>query len=282
MTAASDLAVLAAHGMLLFPVHDIRKGQCSCGDPKCSSPGKHPRVRDWQDLAINDMAAWRAWWREFNGCNYGIACGQSGIFVLDSDPDKGGETSIAQLERQHGTLPETWQFLTGGGGRHILFRDPGIELDLRNSASKLGPGLDTRGHGGFIVAPQSRHISGRVYAIDVDHHPDEFALADIPPWLLTLLTQVNSHNGYKAPVPTEEWRALVGTEIGEGRRNEAITRLTGYLLRHWLDPYVALELVQSFNRTHCAPPLDSAEVEATVASIARRECDRRSSLQTGR
>ena len=276
----SDLSVLAAHGMQRFPVHDIRAGKCSCGEA-CSSPGKHPRVKNWQAEAVNDLAQWRAWWKQFGGCNYGIACGQSAIFVLDIDTAKGGEENLGRLEQQHGPLPTTWIFLTGGGGRHIIFRDPGVALDLRNSASKLGPGLDTRGHGGFIVAPQSKHISGRSYAIDVDRHPDEFALANLPPWLLALLTRpdVLSHvNGHKAPTPTEEWRALVGTEIAEGRRNDAVARLAGYLLRHWLDGFVALELLRSFNLTHCRPPLAETEIETTFASIAKREMDRRAKV----
>lgn len=255
----------------MFPVFGIRDGKCDCGET-CSSPGKHPRVKDWQGWATDDLAKLRTSAKSFGGCNLGIACGQSGIFVLDMDPAKGGDESLKRLERQHGALPQTWVFLTGGGGRHIVFRDPGVELDLRNSASKLGPGLDTRGHGGFIVAPQSRHISGRSYAISVDHHPDEFALADLPAWLLTLLTQVNGH---KLPTPAEEWRALMEADLGEGIRDDTMTRLAGYMLRRWIDPYVVAGLLRSFNHDHCRPPLPDHDIDRIVASIARKESARR-------
>ena len=43
---------------------------------------------------------------------------------------------------------------SNGGGLHYVFRHvPGI----RNSASKIGNGLDIRGDGGYIVAPPSIH-----------------------------------------------------------------------------------------------------------------------------
>jgi Bifunctional DNA primase/polymerase, N-terminal len=44
---------------------------------------------------------------------------------------------------------------TGGGGIHIFFRYP-RETDIRNSAGLLGPGLDVRGEGGYVVVPPSR------------------------------------------------------------------------------------------------------------------------------
>ena len=77
--------------------------------------------------------------------------------------------------------PPTWKFHTGGGGEHYLFRHPGHEI--RNSAGQLGLGLDTRGDGGYIVAPPSLHISGRRYVVDVDGHPQQVALAPLPDWI---------------------------------------------------------------------------------------------------
>ena len=44
---------------------------------------------------------------------------------------------------------------TGGGGIHVFFRYPG-STEIRNSAGLLGPGLDVRGEGGYIVVPPSR------------------------------------------------------------------------------------------------------------------------------
>jgi putative DNA primase/helicase len=224
-----EVRTLAEHGMKLFPCHHPVNGACSCGNPSCDAPAKHPRVKGWQELATSDLEQLRAWWRQWPGTNYGIACGQSAIFVLDVDPRHDGDDTLANLEREHGQPPDTWRFLTGGGGQHIVFRDPGIELDLRNSASKLGRGLDCRGHGGLIIAPGSRHVSGRAYAIDVDHHPDDVALADLPQWIVSLLAQKMYEPRMAAPA--DDWRELAASEVPEGQRNQTITRISGLLLR---------------------------------------------------
>jgi hypothetical protein len=61
----------------------------------------------------------------------------------------------------HGPLPETPVVLTGGGGKHYYFRHPGGYI--KSVAAALGPGLDIKGEGGFVVAPPSLHASGRRY-----------------------------------------------------------------------------------------------------------------------
>ncbi|KKM65733.1 hypothetical protein LCGC14_1488270, partial [marine sediment metagenome] len=36
----------AARGWPVAPVHSTHKGRCTCCQPDCSSPGKHPRTRN--------------------------------------------------------------------------------------------------------------------------------------------------------------------------------------------------------------------------------------------
>jgi len=103
----------------------------------------------------------------------------SGIFVLDVDPSGGGWESLATLVQEHDPLPETYTVTTGSGGQHYYFLMP--DFDVRNSAGKLGPGLDTRGDGGQVVAPPSVSAKGRY---TVEH---EAQVAAAPDWLLDLL-----------------------------------------------------------------------------------------------
>ena len=268
----------AALGLAVLPLHRPvdRDGRllCSCGKADCTSPAKHPvgrlAPRGLRD-ASRDPHLLGAWF-ERERWNVGIATGAvSGIVVLDIDPRHGGEEALAEIEAEHGPLPPTWRFHTGGGGEHILFRHPGGMV--KNSAGTIAPGIDVRGDGGYIVAPPSLHISGRPYAISADDHPDEVALAPLPAWLLNLV-------GEPAPVKTgplkigrvqTDWRSHLARTIGEGERNIALARLAGLLLGRRIDPHACLELVLAFNAARCRPPLPDLEVVSTVASIARRE-----------
>jgi putative DNA primase/helicase len=273
----------AALGLAVLPLHRPadRGGRlrCSCGKANCPSPAKHPvgrlAPRGLLD-ASRDPDKLRAWF-ERDAWNIGIATGvASGVVVLDIDPRHGGDEALAALENQHGPLPATWRFFTGGGGEHIVFRHPGGAV--KNSAGVIAPGIDVRADGGYIVAPPSLHIGGRPYAISVDHHPDEVALAPLPDWLLSLIADpapVKTGPRTTGPlnigrVPTD-WRAHLAGTVGEGERNIALARLAGLLLGRRIDPHACLDLVLAFNVARCRPPLPDREVVLTVASIARRE-----------
>jgi hypothetical protein len=68
---------------------------------------------------------------------------------------------------------------------------------------------------------------------------------------------------------------LVSDGVSEGRRNEAIARLAGHLLRKYVDAYIVLDLCRAWNICRCRPPLLDHEVTRTVESIATRELRRR-------
>ena len=72
---------------------------------------------------------------------------------------------MRRLEATHGELPASVEVITARG-RHLYFRTP--EVPVRNTASKIAPGIDTRGDGGYVLAPPSIHPSGRRYAWSVD------------------------------------------------------------------------------------------------------------------
>lgn len=90
-----------------------------------------------------------------------IATGRpSGLVVVDIDAHSGGETTYAELRRNH-DLPRTALAATGSG-RHLYFARPDDE-PIPNSVGALGEGVDIRADGGYIVAPPSRHANGRTY-----------------------------------------------------------------------------------------------------------------------
>jgi len=76
----------------------------------------------------------------------------------------------------------------------------------------------------------------------------------------------------KAPLSGVEWLGQL-ERLGEGNRDNGLTRLAGLLIRA-LPPELAEQLIHSVNATHCRPPLDEAQVNKIVSSVARREAER--------
>src|SRR5213076_1362207 len=69
--------------------------------------GKVPVTARGHLDATTDPEQIAAWWRRCPWAGIGLACRPSGLVVVDIDPRNGGDDSLHDLERQHGTLPET-------------------------------------------------------------------------------------------------------------------------------------------------------------------------------
>ncbi len=156
-TAAGDLLAAAldyaGRGWCVIPLYDVSTGRCSCRDgANCTTPGKHPRLKDWRKTASNDQATIRDWWAAWPRANVGVLTGaRSGLVVLDVDPRHGGDDDLAALLAKHGPLPETPTVVTGGGGAHYYFAHPGGTVE----GYDLSDGLELKADGQFVVAPPS-------------------------------------------------------------------------------------------------------------------------------
>lgn len=181
-------------GWQVFPVHSIAdSGGCTCKAADCPRPGKHPvreLVRDGLNSASANPALIRAWWGNAPWASIGVRTGpESGIWALDVDTANGkpGDDTLADLVRQHGNIPSTVEAITGSGGRHLIFAYPTTHR-IGSSTNKLGPGLDIRGAGGYIIVEPSKHANGRGYAWEGSSDPLEgVPTAHAPLWLLNLL-----------------------------------------------------------------------------------------------
>lgn len=225
---------------------------------------KRPAIRwlEYQHRLANEDEI-QSWFKRWPDGNVGIVTGViSGLVVLDIDPKHGGDSSLDELIQEHGPLPHTIEAITGGGGRHVYFSHPGGIV--RNKVG-LAPGIDLRGDGGCIVAPPSLHASGKTYSWLPDHDPQHTQLAPLPSWLLHEATNVQGRAGHTV----EYWRNLVKEGVPEGERNNTVASLTGHLLWHGVDPDVTQELLLSWNRIRCQPPLPDEEVIRTVDSITQ-------------
>lgn len=76
----------------------------------------------------------------------------------------------------------------------------------------------------------------------------------------------------KAPLSGADWLQHLA-HLGEGNRDNGLTQLAGLLIRV-LPPALAEELIHLVNDARCKPPLDPAQVDKIVGSVARREAQR--------
>jgi hypothetical protein len=109
---------------------------------------------------------------------------------------------LAVLADQHGeTAPgDTCTVATPSGGLHLYYRAPEGER-LRNTQGSVGWKVDTRAHGGYVVAAGSI-VDGRTYTYLSTQEP-----APLPGWLLDELRP--------APLPPPPTRPV---SVGHGRR----------------------------------------------------------------
>jgi hypothetical protein len=104
--------------------------------------------------ATTDPAVLAAWALTHPDANIGIATGRrSGIIVIDKDPRNGSHQTEARLATQGKTLPETVEAESCQGGRHLYY---GYDTRIASGGTgRLGPGLDLKTDGGYVVAPPS-------------------------------------------------------------------------------------------------------------------------------
>ncbi len=248
----------AAKGFAVFPVNTIEDGRCSCGKA-CSSPGKHPVASLVPHGCLDAQADPRAvdeWWLVYPGANIGIATGDvSGILVVDIDIE--GFDTLANLEALYGELEPTWAAQTGSGGQHLYYRMP--NADIRNSAGSVGPGIDVRANGGYVLAPPSNHISGGAYTWTDGWHPKKVALADVPAWLLKKM----------APAQALRTSSPLPKTISEGTRNSWMASAAGAMRRKGFGEGAIFAALRTENQERCRPPLDDRELARIAKSIER-------------
>jgi hypothetical protein len=221
----------AARGWRVFPLR--------VGD-------KRPAIRNWESRATTDPARIRrAWARAPFGI--GIACGPSGLVVVDLDgpkPDtvrppewdrpgiRDGADVLAVLAEQHtAEVPvETYSVQTASGGEHLYFSAPAGSR-IRNSAGRLGWLIDVRAAGGYVVAAGSV-VRGRRY------RAAEAPVAALPGWIADLLEEprlpradfapllevVGRRSAYVAAALRAELGNVLAARPGSGQRNDTLNR----------------------------------------------------------
>jgi len=218
----------------------------------------------------------KGWFTRWPDSNVLIITGQvSGVVAVDIDPRHGGDESWAHFLQTTSEIA-TPISLTGGGGQHLIFAWPGYEIP---NATGVFPGVDFRGDHGYIVAPGSRHVSGRTYEWDTSAHPEDIAPAQLSQELQDALrsrTRYGPSNGAGGDAVVRERLDVDGliegrVLVSEGERNETMLRLVGSLVGPDSLESPVLANALTGNARSFIPPLDEGEVGRIVHNIIGRE-----------
>lgn len=262
-----------------IPTHT--QSDCDRSDPLCINGH-----RGWNERATTDPAQIASYWAS-NHNGLAIATGPSNLVVIDIDTAKPGAhhcgfDSLDALQHATGqTLPPTFVVHTPSGGQHRYYRlAQGSSAPC--TASRLGPGIDTRGRGGYIVAPPTRLTHGAY------HVTNSQPAAPAPRWLLDQLTTTPSPvasppgplpvghlSSYIAAAVEGETRRILDAPIGQ--RNNALFLAAialGQLVGGGhLDEHHALDVLHHAARRqtrHHTEGFDARQSVATIQSGFRR------------
>lgn len=205
----------------------------------------------------------RAWFQQKPLADIGILTGPHyNRLVLDVDGEEGAR-SVAGRE-----LPQTLISQTGKGIHYVYEWDARLNA-VSTTLRGILPGVDTRGAGGYIVAPPSTGVQDSPryrWVTPFDSTP----VAPPPEWLVQLLlSRVKDVQPLEYSQSFEPWveALLGGVAEGEGRV-PALARLTGYFFRK-LPSGIAWKILIDWNEKN-SPPIPDDKFVSTVNDVVRR------------
>ncbi len=223
---------------------------------------KRPTVKDWPNRASNQPLAIAQLWQAHPGPLIGVATGaRSGIDVLDFDVKH--NDALHWWHVYCGRLPETEAYRTRSGGRHQYFQHAD---GVRNTASKICKGIDTRGDGGYVIHWFSAGLACLSHGV----------VAPWPRWLLDQVlrqpppAQTPSQRRYDGPPNAD--LAIHGmlrrvVNAAEGERNTILNWAAWRLAARVNEGELSRAEAESLlSEAASAAGLDAVEAARTIAS----------------
>jgi hypothetical protein len=250
-TQLNRALTLAKRGFHVFPLIALTKDQ--------------PCIKEWQRRATRDEAQLRSWFKRWPQSNIGISTslfqGTAGLLVVDVDikEDRDGEATLRTLVADGYEFPATYEQITHSGGRHLVYR---VEKAVKQGVNVLGPGLDIRSKGGYIVAAGSSTAQGEYRAINV------LEPAPAPSWLVEKCGKPRERKEGVGAVFEDDFALQRAEDIFndwppviEGERNDNLYRFACKLREIGLSEATITDRAFRFAETKFSEPLEDEEDE---------------------
>ena len=188
----------------------------------CRADNKSPHTKNgFKDATINEEDI-RAWWRKWPDAMIGVPTGKvSGFFVVDQDLKPGGGNGPATWDQwckdNRREVALTRVHTTPSGGRHALYRySPDVEI-RSISLGVLGPGIEIKGEGGYVIVPPSVMSDKKQYTAS-----EITEISEPPNWLLDLILRYRDRDakrpkkdGRYTPASEDELRAALNVHTSD-------------------------------------------------------------------
>lgn len=230
----------------------------------CLPGSKQPATENGFHDASCSLAQVDAWWAVAD-YNLALSPEAAGWAIMDLDGGEVGEASLTALEGEYGAVPETFEVETPTGGRHLYFCGT-----LPPTVNRLGPKIDTRGRGSYVLVPPS--------VVDARGEPDkpekwgsysivvDAEIADLPAWVDEALTKTVARQevayDFVVDLPANIARAVAKLkslpEVTQGGGADARTyEAAAFMHDLGLSPEKALEVM--LEHFKCSPQDDRYE-----------------------
>jgi Bifunctional DNA primase/polymerase, N-terminal/Family of unknown function (DUF5906)/Primase C terminal 1 (PriCT-1) len=231
MSAAPEIMTTMQAALQLAEEHNLSVFPCKPDKKPYTEHGFQDATRNFQQI--------EEWWTRWPDALIGVPTGP-GLIVVDIDPE-GLEWYRTNAER----LAAGRVHRTRRGGFHLLYRAP--EIEIRNSASKVAPGVDIRGEGGYVVWWPA-HGCEVVGSLE--------DMTEWPEWLLEQIAQPEKNSDRNSFATDATGKAT------EGQRNDRLSREAFRLRKLGMEPPQILDMLRTLNGLICEPPLADRELEA--------------------
>lgn len=197
------------------------------------------------------------WWRDWPDAMIGIVTGKvSNLFVIDCDTREGYEA----VEKH---LPDSLEVpvaRTPRGGWHLYFRYPCNGVTV---GTKVLPGVDYRGEGGYIIAPPSTNGDGGTY-----RWQEELGIANVnppvlPDSLLKIIINTYKNDSLFGPPSTCDLKMFY-----QGRRDNDLFHTACCLFKGGM-PESEVRQVLVVIAKSCNPPFPEHEIETKLQSALK-------------
>lgn len=245
---------------------------------------KLPAIEAFPLRATRDPEQIRRWWVDpvmgwEQDLNIGISTSRfsddEALLVVDVDNkgEKKGDETILRLEIGGFELPETFSQITPTGGRHVVYR---VREAVKQGVDVLGPGVDTRSRGGYIVGAGSKVDAG-IYDLASGNSDVRCA----PEWIIErcgephIRKTAEGTSGVYGDSPMSRDRATLYLGVDapiaiEGAAGDHTAYMVAARLKDLgVAPTTALELLAEIWNPRCEPPWGIKELERKVANAYR-------------